>query len=194
MNVKNPKKPKKQFPAIFIASSVKGLEVAYDIQENFEGDGIDSTVWKQGAFEPSEGILDQIVSAAKTSDFGVFVFIPDDAARINKRNVSIVRDNVLFELGLFIGSLGAERCFIVLPEESKNRLRIPSDLAGVGYITYRASRDNRLAALGPACNKIRKAVKKKGLFLKQTKLIKRRPAPLTKGRVSVSKLPKRVVG
>ena len=70
-----------------------------------------------------------------------------------------VRDNVIFELGMFIGKLGKKRCFIVSPR-TQEPFRIPTDLLGVTPATYNPNRDDGKlsAALGPACNKIRQTI------------------------------------
>ncbi len=67
-----------------------------------------------------------------------------------------VRDNVLFELGVFIGHLGIDRSFIVTPRGTEN-FHLPSDLLGLTSLNYDPNRqDNNLqAALGPACNQLR---------------------------------------
>ena len=70
-----------------------------------------------------------------------------------------VRDNVIFEVGLYVGRLGRDRCFIVFPRGSNPRL--PSDLLGVTILNYDSAREDRRleAALGPASSKIRSALK-----------------------------------
>ncbi|ANQ23114.1 hypothetical protein BA893_07100 [Vibrio natriegens] len=78
-----------------------------------------------------------------------------------------VRDNVLFELGLFIGKLGKRRCFIVMPDNVD--LHIPTDLVGVTPAKYSGTRAKSeiAASLGPACHEIRQAMKLQGLFKPQ---------------------------
>jgi len=108
--------------------------------------------------------LDSITEALESSDFGIFVFSPDDETKMRGSVSDTVRDNVLFELGLFIGKLGKRRCFIVMPDNVD--LHIPTDLAGVSPAKYSGERDKAeiAASLGPACHEIRKAMKLHGRF------------------------------
>lgn len=147
-------------PKLFIASSVEGLNVAYTIQTNLEHD-VDTTVWPQGVFNLSEMPLDSLLKELDEKDFGVFVFSPDDTLNMRGENSKTVRDNVVFELGLFIGKLGKQRCFIVKP--NKSELHLPTDLAGVTPATYDSGRNDLLGALGPACHKIRLAIQNHGI-------------------------------
>ncbi|PSU23143.1 hypothetical protein CTM84_03555 [Photobacterium kishitanii] len=103
-----------------------------------------------------------ITEALNASDFGIFVFSPDDETKMRGHVSESVRDNVIFELGLFIGKLGKRRCFIVMPDNID--LRIPTDLVGVTPATYSGKRDisEIAAALGPACHEIRQAMKRQG--------------------------------
>jgi len=146
-------------PSLFIASSTEGLPVAYDIQEALEND-CDATVWKQGVFEPSRSVLDGLLERLKTTQFGLFVFTPDDAIELRGVPRRAVRDNVVFEMGLFIGALGLPRCMHLVPR-GVDDLHLPSDLLGLTALDYPADRadGNRLAALGPACNKIRRRLR-----------------------------------
>jgi hypothetical protein len=152
---------------LFIASSVEGLEVAYALQENLEYD-CDPTVWNQGVFKPSSVALLDLISEAAQSDFAVFTFTPDDILEMRGASFGAVRDNVIFEYGLFIGELGRARCFHVVPRNQPD-LHMPSDLIGITPMMYNDRRaDGRLvAALGPAANQIRHAIR--GLGSRRTK-------------------------
>jgi predicted nucleotide-binding protein len=70
-----------------------------------------------------------LLEAVNTSEFGIFVFSPDDAVGIRGKLFSAPRDNVVYELGLFSAALGPERCFFVIPDDAD--IRLPSNLSGM---------------------------------------------------------------
>jgi hypothetical protein len=141
-------------PRIFIGSSVESLQTAYAVQRNLEFDA-DLEVWTQDIFKPSQYPIESLMETAKNSDFAVFVFTPHDKAWIRGSTHEVVRDNVLFETGLFVGRLGRERCFILVPRDLE--FHIPSDLNGLTPITYSVEQANTnpTSALGAACSTIR---------------------------------------
>lgn len=95
-------------PKIFIASSVEGLEIAYAAQVNLEHDA-EITVWSQGVFNLNKTTINNLITAINNFDYGIFIFSPDDITKLRDKAVLTVRDNVIFELGLFIGKLGIEK-------------------------------------------------------------------------------------
>lgn len=149
-------------PAMFIGSSVEGKRIAETIQVALEYD-VHTTVWHQGVFGLSGGTLESLVAAINDYDFATLVLTADDL--LEKRNVSGrgPRDNVLFELGLFMGALGRSRTFIVHSRTTPPML--PSDLAGITPATFE-DRSNLEAALGPACTKIKRAIDAQGIRAK----------------------------
>lgn len=148
---------------MFIASSGKNADLTYDVQKHIE-DVADALPWKH-EFTPSSIILTRLTQLAKQSDFGVFIFAADDLTKMKGHTVKSVRDNVLFEAGLFTGTLGIRRCFIIVPQDEE--VHIPSDLAGLTLLTFKSSQRNSAAALGPACNEIKKVIRRLGLHKKE---------------------------
>ncbi|MDR0380762.1 MAG: nucleotide-binding protein [Oscillospiraceae bacterium] len=147
---------------VFIASSVEGLDVAYAIQGLLEY-AADCTVWDQGVFEPGSYTLIDLAAAAAESDYGIFVFTPDDVLKLRDETYKTTRDNVILELGFFIGALGRERCFVVTPRGGED-IHMPTDLAGLNPLKFNAKRSdgNLRAALGPCANQIKSAMRKHG--------------------------------
>jgi predicted nucleotide-binding protein len=151
-------------PKLFIGSSVEGLSIAYAVQQNLTDDA-EITVWNQGVFELSQTTIESLVSTLEKCDFAIFVFSPDDILKIRQKQFLSVRDNVIFELGLFIGKLGRTRTFIVMPD--KPPFHIPTDLLGITAGKYDSSRTDGSfqAATGPVCHQIRTQIKKLGLLV-----------------------------
>lgn len=155
----DPKKPPR--PRLFIASSVKGKDIADAIHANLDRDA-EVTPWYAGHFGLSKTTLADLVRASTTNDFAAFVLHPEDLATIKGQTTLTVRDNVLFEWGLFVGAIGIERCFAVVPRDVP--FHLPSDVAGYTPAEYDADRsdDNLEAALNPASAAIRKTIKQLG--------------------------------
>lgn len=148
-------------PRVFVGSSVEKLDIAYAIQQNLQYKA-DVTVWTQGVFSPMSNTLDDLLKELDNSDFGVFVFAPEDIVQIRDKHLPSVRDNVLFEFGMFIGRLGKERTFFILPRDQQG-FHLLTDLSGVNPATFDSSRENLQAALGPSCFQIQQAIQKLGI-------------------------------
>jgi Predicted nucleotide-binding protein containing TIR-like domain len=139
---------------VFVGSSSEQLHIAKAIQANLQPQ-YEVTVWDQGVFHLSLTTLESLINRLRVTDVAVFVFGPDDVTTLRGRRHKTVRDNVVFELGLFLGALGRKHCFIVVPDGTKD-LRIPTDLAGITYGVYAPNRSDRnfRAAVGPVCDQI----------------------------------------
>jgi hypothetical protein len=149
-------------PKIFIASSTENLNIAYAIQNNLDQEA-DVTVWSQAALTLSGNILDDLIKISSGMDFGVFILSPEDVIKIRNQEFWAARDNVIFELGLFIGKIGKERNFLIVPRGQQD-FRLPSDLAGINFVDFERRRTdgNLRAALGASCSKIRDTIQRHG--------------------------------
>jgi len=148
---------------LFIGSSRESITIAYAAQQNLHHTA-EVTVWDQGVFPLSVTALEPLLKVLETCDFGMFVFSPDDIITIRGETNPAVRDNIIFELGLFVGALGRERCFILVPDGTHD-LRIPTDLIGMTPATFETERSDGSvqAATAPACHTIRNAIERIGL-------------------------------
>lgn len=150
-------------PAVFIASSVEGLAVADAINVNLDHD-VHCTLWRNGTFKLGSDALVNLIAKSSAVDFAVFVFTPDDITSMRGTQLAVARDNVVFELGLFIGSLGKDRCYVVKPRGAE--MHLPSDVAGVVTADYVADRPDgdTASALNAACTGIKDRIKELGML------------------------------
>lgn len=148
-------------PRIFIASSAESLDVADAFNVNLDHQA-EVTVWKHG-FALSQTTIESLVQMADTVDFAIFIFTPDDVTRIREKEKLVTRDNVVYELGLFTGTLGKDRCFIVKPRNLD--LHLPTDLLGLTTADYDGNRSdkNLEAAVNHPSVLIKKRVAELGL-------------------------------
>ncbi len=154
-------RPPNKHPKLFIISSAEALEVAREIQAQLERD-VFSSIWSQGVFFVGGYPLEALENAVNESDFAVAVAQPDDVIETRGGRYVTLRDNVLFELGIFMGRLTRHRAILVHPRVAG--LKLPSDLHGLTMLSYEAGNPGELPArLGPACNEIRKLVKNLGV-------------------------------
>jgi hypothetical protein len=144
-------------PRIFIGSSVEGLKIANSIQENLDHFA-EVTVWTQDIFRPANTGLESILKISEKCDYAIFVFTPDDLIEIRGVQLPKVRDNIIFETGLFIGKLSAKKVFYIKPRNEK--LELPTDLLGIISGEYNAIRsdNNYLAATNPFCSQITRII------------------------------------
>jgi hypothetical protein len=147
-------------PSMFIGSSGEGHKVAEHIQLLLERD-CEAEIWSQGVFGLTQGTLESLILALDRFDFAVLVLTADDLVESRGQKLNVARDNVIFELGLFIGALGRERTFMVYDRTAPPKL--PSDLHGITAAEYAPHTTGNLqAALGPACTRIKNEVSRLG--------------------------------
>ena len=151
-------------PKIFIGSSTEGLDVANAVQQNLDHFA-EVTIWTQGVFQLSTPIITTLVKSLDNFDFAIFVFSPDDITNMRGNSVSTVRDNVIYETGLFSGKLGIERVFFIKPRNN-SALHLPTDLLGMIAGEYDANRsdNNLVAATGPFCNQVKQKINSVGIL------------------------------
>lgn len=147
---------------IFIGSSGEALHITDALVSLLDRD-FHPVPWSGDVFAPGSFLIEGLLAQVNTVDFAVFVFAEDDIVKMRKKEWHTVRDNVLFELGLFLARLGRERCFFLIPRNS-GRFRIPTDLSGITPLEYNAERAKvepksaLVSAVGEMKSHIRKLV------------------------------------
>jgi hypothetical protein len=140
---------KKPRPVMFIGSSSEAKPVVDTIVQVF-ADHVDCIPWylapefkSKGSFPTFNGLCD----AARAYDFALFVLTSDDLLEHRSEKYSCPRDNVVFEMGLFIGTIGPERVFAVVEQHTTPEMKIPTDLYGVNMPRFDHSPDTPIASL-----------------------------------------------
>lgn len=154
-------------PSVFVGSSSEGLVIARAIQEQLSSDATVVTWDDDDTFGLSESTIESLFRALDRYDFAIIVLTPDDVTVSRGLQQFAPRDNLLFEFGLFMASLGRDRTYAVLAFGSD--VKVPSDLNGVAFAVGKvdSSSDRILSGLGPACSKIRRRLDELGPKVKR---------------------------
>ena len=121
-------------PQLFIGSSSEGLPVARAIERSFSNDPIEVMIWTNNIFGASQTTIESLEEVAKKTDFAILVFTADDSIESRGTKRAAPRDNVIFELGLFMGASSRKRTFMLL--EREKGIKFPNDLNGVTYLSF----------------------------------------------------------
>jgi hypothetical protein len=172
-------------PRIFIGSSSDSIDIANACNVALDYSA-EVSVWPNIFDKAGTDTLSSLMTKADNVDYALFVFSPDDVITMRGNKQPTVRDNVLFELGLFIGSLGKERCFILRPRNTE--LYIASDLAGINTLDFDINRSdtNLDCAVNAACIKIATQMKQQGRFTKSVATDKGLSPKVSKNEYSIN--------
>jgi predicted nucleotide-binding protein len=144
---------------IFIGSSSESLDVAKAVRMNLDASTVTIRLWKdRGVFTPSLTTIEGLAAVADGSDFAVLVLGADDLTTSRGKRKLAPRDNVILELGWFMGAIGRERTYVIKP--LKTDLKLPSDLLGVTTLSYDTSARSLRVACRDACKEISDCVKR----------------------------------
>jgi ABC-type sugar transport system substrate-binding protein len=148
--------------SVFIGSSTEGIPIVKTIAEKLEAEGrgeLKVDQWTDDSvFKLNQSTLESLTNAAMTHDFAILVATADDSTRVRDQRVFQARDNVIFELGLFMGRLGRARTFLVCSDNKT--LRLPSDLSGITVLRFNQQEVDagNPSALEPTCKHLLKAI------------------------------------
>ena len=152
-------------PRIFLGSSGQQQKLLQALTRGLE-DVAHVDPWTT-SFHPGTTTLARLVELAHEVDFAAFVFARDDwtttspsASAPTGPAQASPRDNVVFEAGLFGGTLGMRRTFILHASDAK----LPSDLLGLTCVRYdEAATPSHMRVIN---QKLRKAIENEGRLVR----------------------------
>lgn len=120
-------------PTVFVGSSREGLPIARALQAEIEGTtSYLAERWDAGTFAPGNYTLESLIQKAEKVDFAILVATGEDTVISRGTEMAAVRDNIIFEFGLFLGTLGRDRVYYLSVDHAK----LPSDLSGLTRLKY----------------------------------------------------------
>jgi len=146
-------------PRIFLGSSGQQEKLLQALTRGLE-DVARVDPWTT-SFNPGTTTLERLLELAHQVDFAAFVFARDDwtsaspGAPAPGAGQASPRDNVVFEAGMFGGTLGMRRTFIL----HSNGAKLPSDLLGLTCIRYGETTPAEVKTIN---QKLRKAIEDQG--------------------------------
>jgi hypothetical protein len=148
-------------PRTFLGSSGQQEEMLQTLIHGLE-DVAHVEPWTT-SFNPGTTTLERLLELTHEVDFAAFAFARDDwttnstaASPPTESGQASPRDNVVFEAGLFGGTLGMRRTFILHANGSK----LPSDLLGLTCVRYGDA--TSAAEMAVVNQKLRKAIDSEG--------------------------------
>ncbi|UIF88020.1 TIR domain-containing protein [Cupriavidus sp. UYPR2.512] len=148
---------------VFVICSTEALAVGRAITAAVEHDKFDVKLWTDGVFKVTNYTLEDLERELNTSDFAIAIAHPDDKLTWREEDWPAPRDNVVLELGMFIGRLGRNRAILMEPRGTK--VKLPSDMAGITTVGYKLASGSEIdSALAPAIEKVRRHIESVGVI------------------------------
>jgi parallel beta-helix repeat protein len=125
-------------PVIFLGSSNEASQFTRRLAAELEATGeVEVLPWYE-AFDAGFGALEDLAKRLREVDLAAFLLMPEDQSRVRGQTRGVPRDNVIFELGLFMGKLNRERTFALVENPSKGGapVELPTDFEGVTQVRY----------------------------------------------------------
>lgn len=116
---------------IFVASSTEALETAKLVAEGLAGQGFKPVRWWD-AFPAGGYTLESLLDTCRKVDAAVFILTAEDRTWSRGKQSKSPRDNLVFELGMFMGMVGRQRTLVL----TEPRAKLPTDIEGWSYLKF----------------------------------------------------------
>jgi len=147
-------------PILFVGSSKEGLPLAAAFAATIPKDAARVTLWSEGVFGASHFPIEDLAALLRSADFAALFASADDTLLTRGREFYAPRDNIVFELGLFMGALTRQRTFLVVPLGVD--IKIPSDLLGINTVRFDPKAATPDEAVRNTANEVVEMIKKYG--------------------------------
>lgn len=143
---------------IFIGSSSEELDLANAAKDILEADSTfevtiwNEEVWDKAVFKLNNNYLNDLIRATLQFDFGILIGTQDDKVEVREKEYLQPRDNILFELGLFIGRLGLNNCAFLIDKD----IKVLSDIKGISLARFER---NKIQTFTSAINQVKSLFK-----------------------------------
>lgn len=121
-------------PILFVGSSRESLPIVQALLNGWKSAPFIVRPWTGGVFTPSQFPIDDLAEQLYACDFAALVLGPDDQILSRGVTSNAPRDNVLFELGLFMGAIARSRTIFIVPADVD--VKIPTDILGLNPLRF----------------------------------------------------------
>lgn len=151
-------------PRLFLGSSTEGRARAEVFARVLSEAATVVPWWTAPEFTEQHTTIQALLAAVDTYDFAVALFTPDDSITSRGQVGTSVRDNVIFEYGLFLGQLGPARTFAFTEIKGTITPKTPTDLLGVTIPRFNTGPGRNLAkSIENAVDPVLRVMKARGL-------------------------------
>lgn len=147
-------------PILFVGSSRESLPIVDALVAGWNLPPFIVRPWTGGIFTPSQFPIDDLAKQLAACDFAALVLGPDDQVLSRGVTSNAPRDNVLFELGLFMGAIERARTLFIIPGDVD--IKIPSDILGLNPLRYVSRTGSLVDNLSPVCSDIAALIHRMG--------------------------------
>jgi prolyl-tRNA editing enzyme YbaK/EbsC (Cys-tRNA(Pro) deacylase) len=121
---------------VFVASSLEAKAEDKFVRGVLEENSVDVITWRD-IFHVGEFSLDSLLNISQEIHGAIIISTPDDKVWYRGSELFAPRDNILFEMGLFIKALGAKQVALVFCKDEKGLTpKIPTDISGLNVIFF----------------------------------------------------------
>ena len=147
-------------PILFVGSSRESLPIVQALLDGWKSAPFIVRPWTGGVFTPSQFPIDDLTKQLDACDYAALVLGPDDQILSRGATSNAPRDNVLFELGLFMGAISRSRTFFIVPADVD--VKIPTDILGLNPLRFMSKKGTLADNVAPVCTDIAALIDRMG--------------------------------